>query len=226
MSNTSLEFLDCREINPDVISKHTIIWLHGLGADANDFVPIVSELNLPKIAAVRFIFPNAPLRPVTINNGYETRAWFDVHGISLNAKLDEEGIQKALASIGNIIENEISRGISADHIFIAGFSQGAAMALATGIHFPKKLGGIIALSGYIPLTANTLIEIKSANHQTPIFLAHGTDDMVVPYILGQVTCNSLQEAGYNVDWYSYPMAHSVSEAEILDISDWLKKRLA
>lgn len=210
------------EINPSQPAKHTIIWLHGLGADGNDFVPIVPELQLPSSMAVRFIFPHAPTMPITINNGHEMRAWYDIASLDIDRNnVDYIGIAKSNAFINDMIEQEVARGIPTENIILAGFSQGAVIALTTGLLYHKKLGGILALSGYLPPEA--LIKANAANKKTPIFLAHGSDDPVLPFALGMAAHAGLSEAGHDVDWHSYPIPHSVCAPEIHDMSRWIQK---
>lgn len=214
------------EINStDKNPEYTVIWLHGLGADSGDFVPLIPELNLPSNLNIRFIFPDAPVMPVTINNGFAIRAWFDIHGITLDSKIDEKGIERSVLSMHQLIINEESRGIPAEHIFLAGFSQGSVIALSSGLTYTKPLGGIIALSGYLPLAEKIIEKAAPFHFKLPIFLAHGTEDTVVPYPYGKITYTTLKEAGFAIDWHSYPMAHSVSNKEIADISLWLQKNM-
>ncbi len=213
---------DCIEIETSENPDKSVIWLHGLGADGSDFVPIIPEMNLPTSLRLRFIFPHAPVMPVTINNGYETRAWFDIYSLSVESRMDMEGIAKSVAYIETFIEKERTRGIASKDILIAGFSQGAAIAMCTGIHCKQQLAGIIALSGYLPQAGQVLAEGSAANRQIPIFLAHGTEDPVVPYPLGVVTHEALQQSGYPVTWRSYNIPHTVSPEEVNDISSWMQ----
>lgn len=213
--------LPCVEIQPSQSATSSVIWLHGLGADGNDFVPIVPELNL---TSTRFIFPHAPTMPVTINNGYIMPAWYDIYGVALESKTDSQGIARSVAQIEKLIEREVERGIPTEKIFIAGFSQGAAIALTTGLCYSKPLAGIIALSGYLPLAQEIPAKASPANKNIPIFLAHGTQDPIVPFALGLATQSFLQQAGYSVEWHSYPMPHSVCNDEIKDIGQWLIKQ--
>lgn len=210
------------EIEPKTPATHSVIWLHGLGASGDDFVPIVPELRLPTHLAVRFIFPHAPVRPVTINNGYEMRAWYDISGIQIDSVIDNQGILNSIALVEELIQREIDRGIPTTHIILAGFSQGAVMALTIGLRRQTTLSGIISLSGYFPLADETL-KLASANHHTPIFLAHGTQDIMVPYALGKMSYMILKEAHYKVDWHAYPMGHAVCGEEINDIGRWMER---
>lgn len=216
--------IDSVEINPEQNATHCIIWLHGLGADGHDFVPIVPELKLPSNLAIRFIFPHAPIMPVTINNGYKMRAWFDIHDFSLSTKIDKEGIQASQKTVESLIETQIASGIPSENIILAGFSQGGAIALTTGINFNKRLGGILALSTYLPLPDQLLINAATVNRSLPIFVAHGTQDSVLPFLLGESTAKVLEQSGFQVDWHSYVMPHSVCGQEIADISKWIQTR--
>jgi phospholipase/carboxylesterase len=204
--------------------KHSIIWLHGLGADGEDFVEVAEQLNLP--LPIRYIFPHAPKSPVTINGGFVMRAWYDIADIDIAAKQDVNGIQASQLEIEKFISLEKARGVAPDNIFLAGFSQGGAIALHTGLRHPSKLGGILALSTYLPL-ANTLPqEISFSAQKTPVFFAHGRHDTVVPYTLGKLSADTLQQLGLKVDWHDYAMPHSVSTEEISDIRRWLSLKLA
>ncbi|MBI4195486.1 MAG: dienelactone hydrolase family protein [Betaproteobacteria bacterium] len=206
----------------------SVIWMHGLGADGNDFVPIVHELGLGGSPAVRFVFPHAPMRPVTINNGCVMRAWYDVSFGDLEGgsrRADENGVRESEAAVGRLIEREIGRGIDAAAIVLAGFSQGGAIALQTGLRHPRQLAGIMALSTYVPLAETLPQEAAPANAATPIFMAHGTHDPVVPYAMGSGSGELLGKLGYDVEWHDYPMPHSVCLEEVRDISDWLRRIL-
>lgn len=201
-----------------------VIWMHGLGADGNDFAPIVPELRLRKATAVRFIFPHAPMMAVTINNGYVMRAWYDISFGDLEGKTrqaDEKGVRASQASIEQLIARENARGIGAEKIVLAGFSQGGAIALQTGLRHAQKLAGIMALSTYLPLAQTLAAEAAPANHAIPLFYAHGTHDPVIPMAMAEASRQTLTAAGYTVDWHSYPMQHSVCPEEIRDISAWL-----
>ena len=222
------KLLEAIEIETGNKPAAAIIWMHGLGADGNDFVPIVRELDLTRAPAIRFVFPHAPMRPVTINNGYVMRAWYDVTFGDLEGrsrKADEEGVRGSEAQIRALIEREVERGIAAKSIVLAGFSQGGAVALETGLRYPEKLAGIMALSTYLPLAAVLPHEASAANRETSIFMAHGIYDPVVPYLMGTTSRTTLQALGYDVEWHEYPMQHSVCPEEILDIGAWLRKIL-
>jgi len=214
------------EIDSKTPATHSIIWLHGLGASGDDFVPMVPELKLPANSTIRFIFPHAPVRPVTINNGYEMRAWFDITGVRLDSTIDSAGIMASAAQVEELITREANRGIPANRIILGGFSQGAVMALTAGLRRSTPVAGIIALSGYFPLAEETLQHGDEAVRQTPIFLAHGTEDLIVPFTLGQMSHMLLKSANCNVNWHSYHMGHSVCGEEVGDISKWIQRVLA
>lgn len=215
--------LDSIEINPQQKEIGTVIWLHGLGADGNDFVPLVPELNLPKDMPLRFVFPNAPHRAVTINNGYVMPAWYDIYAMGNHDRVDSEGILESTRQLEKLIEHEEKRGIPPEKVVVAGFSQGAVIALTTGLGYSKSLAGILALSGYLPDSERVLNEANAANFTTPIFVAHGTEDMVVPFAAGLNVYNALQKNKYRVSWHNYVMPHSVCGEEIGDIAEWLRK---
>jgi phospholipase/carboxylesterase len=206
--------------------RATVLLMHGLGADGNDFVPIAGELDLSAVGPVRFVFPNAPIMPVTINGGYQMPAWYDILGPDLAKREDEAGLRASLAAIEALLAREKARGIPAERIVIAGFSQGCAMALLTGLRHAERLAGIVALSGYLPLAATTAAERSAANAHTPIFMAHGQQDNVVVPQRAAASHDALRALGYSVDWHEYPMAHSVCMEEIADLSQWLNKVLA
>jgi phospholipase/carboxylesterase len=204
----------------------TIIWMHGLGADGHDFEPLVPELVDRTMPALRFVFPHAPVRPVTINNGYAMRAWYDIIGIDRRAAEDFEGIKASAAGIAGLIKTENDRGIPTHRIVLAGFSQGGAMALHIGTRHPDALAGIIALSCYLPLARELEKERAVATQATPIFMAHGVQDPVVPFALGDESHRLLAASGYSVEWRSYPMPHSVCEPEVADIRAFLRQRVS
>jgi phospholipase/carboxylesterase len=210
------------EIQSSENVHYSIIWLHGLGADGSDFVPIVQELQIPKDIGIRFIFPHAPIRPVSINQGYAMRAWFDISSLSQPSTIDQEGIGQSIQTVAELIAEQEARGILAKHIFLAGFSQGGVIALATGLTYGKPLAGLMILSSYFPFHAAT-DKILSANNNKdiPIFLAHGRQDTILPINMGEHTLEVLQAAGLNVSWHTYDMAHSVCPAEIIDLRHWL-----
>jgi phospholipase/carboxylesterase len=206
--------------NPDAC----IIWLHGLGADGNDFAAIVPELRLPDSLRVRFIFPHAPYRAITLNNGYVMRGWYDISSLQFGSTEDDIGIMESAEQIDEFISHEIERGIQPQRIILAGFSQGGAIALYTGLRQPLNLGGIMALSTYVPLVGKAAVA-PGSNHELPLFMAHGLDDDIVNYKYGVESRVWLQQQGYRVDWHDYPMTHSVCRDEIADIRHWLLARL-
>lgn len=224
--NAPTDLLDCIEIETAPNPTHAVIWLHGLGADGNDFAPIVPELDLPAGAAVRFVFPNAPVQRVTINNGMAMRSWYDILVMDLVRVEDGRGIRASEAAIRRLIARENARGIPTSKIVLAGFSQGCAMTLHTGLRLPEKLAGMMGLSGYLPLIDTAEAERDGANRDTPIFLAHGQYDPVVPLARAQASLAELQRLGYDVRWHTYPMPHSVCAEEVRDISGFLKEVLA
>jgi phospholipase/carboxylesterase len=199
-----------------------VIWMHGLGADGNDFAGLVPELDLSGCQPIRFIFPHAPSIPVTINGGYVMPAWYDIRGANLVQQQDAEGIERSRQAIVALIENEVSRGIPPERIVLAGFSQGCAMALHTALRFPHRLAGVVALSGYLPLAERLAIEHHLANADTPIFMAHGTMDPVVVLARAEESHRVLTELGHMVQWHTYPMQHGVHPQEIQDISEFLQ----
>lgn len=226
MNDNSSPLLDCVEIETGPEPRFSVIWMHGLGADGNDFVPVVPELQLGDLGPVRFLFPHAPIQPVTINNGMSMRAWYDIYMADLVRREDETGLRASQQAIEALISREKARNIPAERIVLAGFSQGCAMALQTGLRHPEKLAGIIGLSGYLPLAAATQSERHPANQDTPIFLAHGTMDPVVAFERSQATLEALQTMGYQVTFKTYPMPHSVCLEEIQDIASFLRNILS
>jgi phospholipase/carboxylesterase len=204
----------------------SIIWMHGLGADGHDFEPLVPELLEAGMPSLRFVFPHAPVRPVTINNGYQMRAWYDIIGIDRRSAEDFEGIAASAAAIEALIENENQSGVPTNRIAIAGFSQGGAMALHIATRHPEKLAGVIALSCYLPQARELATARHPANQSTPIFMAHGTQDPVVPYPLGDESCQFLKASGYNVEWHAYPMPHALCAPEVSDLRAWLVRTCA
>jgi phospholipase/carboxylesterase len=203
--------------------QFSIIWLHGLGADGQDFVPMVDELKLP--VAVRYIFPHAPTRPVTINGGYVMRAWYDIASDNIAAKQDAAGIRASQAEIEALIDMEVARGIAPQHIFLAGFSQGGAIALHTTLRQNAPLAGLLVLSAYLPLAETAQAECTVNSRKTPIFMAHGRHDTIVPCPLGVASRDGLQALGYRVNWHDYEMEHSVNDKELRDIEVWLTDRI-
>ena len=217
--------LPCVEIETAPQPTAAVIWLHGLGADGNDFAGLVPELDLTGCAPIRFVFPHAPTLPVTINGGYVMPAWYDITGVDLVSRQDAQGIQKSERAINALIEREIARGIAPERIVLAGFSQGCAMALHTGLRFPTRLAGIMALSGYLPLADRFPSERHAANAHTPVFMAHGTQDPVVILKRGEDSRDALAALGHPVQWHTYPMPHSVHPKEIADIAAFLTQVL-
>jgi len=203
--------------------SYSIIWLHGLGANGSDFVPIVDEIALPH--AVRYIFPHAPKRPVTINGGFVMPAWYDICSDDIAEAQDAEGIRKSQHAVDALIAQEVAAGIAPSHIFLAGFSQGGAIALHSGLRYEQPLGGILALSTYLPLAETVKAEAHLATSSTPIFMAHGRSDPIVPYALGKASLERLTALGYNVEWHEYAMPHTVCMEEIEAIEQWLKTRM-
>ena len=203
----------------------TLIWLHGLGADGHDFEPIVPELVAPHERALRFVFPHAPLRPVTLNGGFAMRAWYDIVSLDRQGPEDERGVRESQTAIETLIARENARGITSEHIVLAGFSQGGALALYTGTRHRDRLAGIMGLSCYTVLGTRFGAERAPANQATPIFLAHGSQDPVVPPLLGEQARRLLADGGYAVEWHTYSMPHSVCPQEVTDIAAWLRRVL-
>lgn len=212
---------DSVEIETGSNPTHAIIWLHGLGADGNDFAPLVPQLTLPGKHGIRFVFPHAPIQPISINNGVPMRAWYDIMAMDLVRHEDAPGIRASQERVKALIANENTRGIPTENIVLAGFSQGCAMALFTGLRLEHKLAGIMGLSGYLPLADQLESQRHAANFDTPIFLAHGTLDPVVAPARADATHEQLQQLGYKVSWHTYPMPHAVCPQEIMDIGQFL-----
>ena len=204
----------------------SIIVLHGLGADGTDFVPIAQELKLDPIGEVRYVFPHAPVMPVTINGGMAMRAWYDILGSEIERREDERGLRASQAMVEALIEREIERGTDAARIVLMGFSQGCAMTLMTGLRYGQRLAGLVGLSGYLPLATVTQGERHAANRDTPIFLAHGSADQVIPIARATASRDALRALGHPVEWHEYPMPHSVCAEEIADLNRWLLQTLA
>ena len=213
------QLLETIEIESGPEPRAAIVWMHGLGADGHDFAPIVPELRLSR--PVRFVFPHAPMRPVTINQGMVMRAWYDVRGVGGERREDGDGVRASHAQIGALIARERARGITPDRLVLAGFSQGGAMALHTGLRHPERLAGIMALSCALPLADTLAAEAAPANRAVPIFMAHGTYDDVIPIARARQARDVLVKGDYSVEWHDYPMPHSVCTEEIADISAWL-----
>jgi phospholipase/carboxylesterase len=213
-------------LDPATPADAAVIWLHGLGADGFDFVPIVNELRLPSTMAVRFIFPHARTRPVTINNGFVMRAWYDIMGLGPDRPEDEAGIRESAGVVRRYVEEQNAKGIATERIVIAGFSQGGAIALQEALRHPQRLGGVMALSTYLPLRQTLAAEAAPANRDVPILMCHGLRDGMVPAKLGEASRDVLQGLGYAIEWQTYPMEHSVCMEEVVAISKWLQARLA
>lgn len=220
-----MSLLPAVEIETADHPTHSVIWLHGLGADGHDFAPILPDLVSPQWPALRFVFPHAPVRPVTINGGMPMRAWYDIFGFDLLSKQDEAGTRQSIAQVDALIAREQERGVPSERILLAGFSQGGAIALAGGLRHPQKLAGIIALSTYLPIAATLADERSAANANVPIFWGHGTLDPVVILQRGIDSRAALEALGYKVDWHTYPMPHSVCPEEIADLRQWMGERL-
>ena len=214
------------ELNPDAAPAASVIVLHGLGADGTDFLPMADEIDLAPIGPVRWLLPRAPTRPVTVNNGYVMRAWYDILGTELQRREDEAGLRESFAAVQALIEREIERGVPARRIVLAGFSQGCAVTLGAGLRCPHRLAGLAGLSGYLPLADSTEAERSAANRDLPVFLAHGLRDGVVPIGRGVACRMALQGLGYAVEWHEYPMEHSVCMEEVQALQSWLLKVLA
>ena len=225
MPYTTSESAESVVLDPASPADATVIWLHGLGADGHDFVPIVPELRLPATMAVRFIFPHARARPVTINNGFVMRAWYDITSLGADRKEDEAGIRESADVVRRYVEQENARGIASNRIVIAGFSQGGAIALQAALRHPQRLAGVMALSTYLPLQHTLAAEASPANRDVPILVCHGLRDGMVPAAMGKAARDTLQGLGYPVEWQAYPMEHQVCMEEVLDISKWLQARL-
>ena len=221
--------LETIEIETAPSPTAAVIWLHGLGADGNDFAPIVPELKLAGAPAIRFVFPHAPMMPVTINNGHVMRAWYDVSFGDLEGttrRADEKGVRASQTAIDKLIARAIERGVAPRNIVVAGFSQGGAIALQTGLRHPQRLAGIMALSTYLPLAETVAAEAAATNKDLPVFYAHGTHDPVIPLAMATASSARLEDLGYTVEWHEYPMQHSVCLEELRAISAWLVNVLA
>ncbi len=203
------------------ISK-SVIWLHGLGADGHDFIGLIPELQLPADKGIRFIFPHAPIRAVTLNNGYEMRAWYDLLSLERGKTAKEADVLTTVDWITQLINEEIASGIASKNIVLAGFSQGGVIALQTGLRYPQQLAGIIALSTYLPFAEKTLEQLTDAQRNIPIFAAHGINDNVIPLLSWDTYVPELKQAGLTVEAHSYPMEHSLCPQEIIDLSQWLR----
>jgi len=217
--------LPCIEVNPPAAAHAAVIWLHGLGADGHDFEPIVPQLQSLLPLPVRFVFPHAPRHPVTVNGGYVMRAWYDIAASDLSRGEDGDGIRESARQLDALIERELHNGIVPRRIVLAGFSQGGAIALHTGLRYPQRLAGILALSTYLPLADALASEAHTANRDIPIFMAHGNKDTVVALPHALLSKQRLTELGYSVEWHDYEMPHSLCNKEIADIGGWLAHTL-
>jgi phospholipase/carboxylesterase len=213
-------------LEPAVLPTASVILLHGLGADGWDFVPIVEELRLPDSLPVRFVFPHAPLRPVTVNAGYVMRAWFDIQSFTPEGRADAAGLAESVQRVNRYLDAEIERGIDAARIVLAGFSQGGAVALSAGLRFRKRLAGVLALSTYLPFPAHLTAEKSAANAEVPILMCHGRMDPVVDVAMGREAREILEALGYAVGWHDYPMGHEVCGEELAETAKWLRGVLA
>ncbi len=212
---------ECVEVTTCKNPIGSVIWLHGLGADGHDFEPIVPELRLPDDVSLRFVFPHAPVRPVTINGGMEMRAWYDIISMDAEGRADAAGVHESTAILEELIAREIERGIDASRIVIAGFSMGGAIAINMALHTREKLAGMMALSTYLPLPGE--VSDSTGHRDLPVFMAHGSFDPMLPMQWGQLSAQKLTETGFTVEWHEYPMAHAVCPEEIRDIREWLLK---
>lgn len=217
--------LDTIEMQTQATPAASLIVLHGLGADGNDFVPVVQAMDIAAVGGLRVVLPHAPVMPVTINGGQRMRAWYDIRGTALDRQEDEAGLRSSLREVHALLDREIERGIAPERIVLMGFSQGCAMTLLAGLRYPKRLAGLAGLSGYLPLLPRTEAERHSANQATPIFLAHGTEDPVVAPARGLAARAELQRLGYTLQWQDYPMGHEVCMDEITALSAWMVERL-
>ncbi len=214
------------ELHPGAEPRATVIILHGLGADGTDFLPIADELDLAAVGPVRYLFPRAPVRPVTINGGHAMRAWYDILGLDSAQREDEAGLRSSFADVRQLVAREVARGMPAHRIVLAGFSQGCAIALGAGLRHPARLAGLAGLSGYLPLAGTTAAERQAANAQTPLFLAHGRNDGVVPLARGVASRDLLLGLAQPLQWHDYAMEHSVCAEEVQALQQWLLEVLA
>lgn len=223
----SANLLPAVVIEPPVPATRAVIWLHGLGADGHDFEPVVDEFDLERLPPTRFVFPHAPLRAVTINGGYVMRAWYDILSMDFaERREDPAGVQESAAQVEALIARENARGIADEHIVLAGFSQGGAIALHTALRHPRRLAGVLALSTYVPLADTLATEAAPANRDVPLFMAHGLGDPVIPHAFSRRSGDLLAGLGYPLDWHDYPMDHALCLEEVRHIEDWLARVLA
>lgn len=226
MNDSATAFLETVEHETGPSPQWSVLWLHGLGADGHDFAPIVPELVRKGWPALRFVFPHAPVRAVTINNGVRMRAWYDIRDMNLANRADESGVDESVAQTEALIAREAARGIPPSRVLLAGFSQGGAIALATALRRSEPLAGVIALSTYLPMAERLAREVTAQAPSQPVFMAHGQFDPVVPYAGGDISARALRGFGFAVDWHAYPMAHQVCAEEIRDLGDWMTRRFA
>ena len=224
--NDTAALLDCIERETGPTPAWAVIWLHGLGADGHDFVPLVPELVRPGWPAIRFLFPHAPVRAVTINNGTRMRAWYDIVDFDLANRADETGVLESVAQVDALIAREGARGIPASRVILAGFSQGGAVTLAAGLRRREPLAGLVGLSTYLPAANGAQAALVDGANRQPVFMAHGTQDPVVPLLAGQQSAALLRQFGFDVQWSTYPMPHSVCAEEVAALGDWFDTRFA
>lgn len=224
--NDTAALLDCIERETGPTPAWAVIWLHGLGADGHDFVPLVPELVRPGWPAIRFLFPHAPVRAVTINNGTRMRAWYDIVDFDLANRADETGVLESVAQVDALIAREGARGIPASRVILAGFSQGGAVTLAVGLRRREPLAGLVGLSTYLPAANGAQAALVEGANRQPVFMAHGTQDPVVPSLAGQQSAALLRQFGFDVQWSTYPMPHSVCAEEVAALGDWFDSRFA
>ncbi|WP_368563452.1 alpha/beta hydrolase [Pseudoxanthomonas sp. UTMC 1351] len=226
MNDISADVLDALETETGASPEWSVLWLHGLGADGHDFAPIVPELVRPGWPALRFVFPHAPVRAVTINNGMRMRAWYDIVGMDFPNRADSEGVAQSIVQVEALIAREQARGIAPERLLLAGFSQGGAIALAAGLRRAQPLAGLIALSTYLPGADQATGALAEAVVRQPIFMAHGEGDPVIPLVYAERSAQVLKGLGFTIDWHRYPMAHQVCAEEIRDLGDWMGQRFA
>lgn len=222
---TTPDLLDSVEQETAAHPQWAVLWLHGLGADGHDFEPILPQLVRPSWPAIRFVFPHAPMRAVTINNGVRMRAWYDISDFDLANRADEAGVEESITQVEALVAREVARGIPRDRILLAGFSQGGAIALATGLRSSEPFAGLIALSTYLPVAHKAESWLLPGAAAQPLFMAHGSQDPVVPCTAGEQSAALLRKLGFSVDWHQYPMPHAVCAEEINDLGDWMERRL-
>ena len=226
MDTPTPALLDTIEHETGPAPAWTVLWLHGLGADGNDFVPLLPELVRRDWPAIRFVFPHAPVRAVTINNGARMRAWYDIRDFDFASRADETGVRESIVQVEALVAREAARGVPASRVLLAGFSQGGAIARAAGLGRDKPLAGLIALSSYLPMADQLARAMPAAAATQPLFMAHGQHDPVVPYAAGELSAAHLRALGFPVDWHAYPMAHQVCAEQIRDLGDWMSQRFA